>query len=140
MLLFSVILFNFTKKTKVQFHFLNLFNFIFIPSILAISTIEMGLAFDAGLYHPNNQLWIKESNLPIGLYNFFALQIWVLFSSLTIFQQTFWTNGKYYLHFTTVNLSFIASFLSIISFNILKNKRWISKKSSSYFIGLFSEF
>ena len=132
-LLFSVILFNLTKKIKIQFHFLNLFNFIFIPSILAVSTIEMGLAFDAGLYHLNNQLWIKESNLPIGLYN---LHYRYGFSSIIEYiSANFWMNGKYYLlHY--VNLSFIASFLSIISFNIFKNKDGFLK-SSSYFIIIF---
>ena len=86
-LLLSIILFNFLQRIKVRFDFLSLFNFILLPSILAISTIEMGLAYDAGLYHLNNQLWIRESNLPIGFTIFITgmgfLQL------LNIFRQIF---------------------------------------------------
>ena len=132
-LLLSIILFNFLQRIKVRFDFLSLFNFILLPSILAISTIEMGLAYDAGLYHLNNQLWIRESNLPIGFYN---LHYRYGFSSIIEYiSANFWLDDKYYLlHY--VNLSFIASFLGIISYNIFNNKSDFLK-SSSYFLILF---
>ena len=132
-LLLSIILFNFLQRIKVRFNFLSLFNFILLPSILAISTFEMGLAYDAGLYHLNNQLWIRESNLPIGFYN---LHYRYGFSSIIEYiSANFWLDDKYYLlHY--VNLSFIASFLGIISYNIFKNKSGFLK-SSSYFLILF---
>lgn len=132
-LLLSIILFNFLQRIKVRFDFLSLFNFILLPSILAISTIEMGLAYDAGLYHLNNQLWIRESNLPIGFYN---LHYRYGFSSIIEYiSANFWLEDKYYLlHY--VNLSFIASFLGIISYNIFNNKSGFLK-SSSYFLILF---
>ena len=132
-LLLSIILFNFLQRIKVRFDFLSLFNFILLPSILAISTIEMGLAYDAGLYHLNNQLWIRESNLPIGFYN---LHYRYGFSSIIEYiSANFWLDDKYYLlHY--VNLSFIASFLGIISYNIFNNKSGFLK-SSSYFLILF---
>ena len=132
-LLFLVLLFNFRKKINFNFNFLNFFNFLIIPSILAISTLEMGLAFDAGLYHLNNQLWIRESNIPIGLSN---LHYRYGFSSIIDYiSSNFWLDGKFYLlHY--VNLSFIASFISIISFNIFINKDSFLK-ISSYFIILF---
>ena len=132
-LLLLIILFNFLQRIKVRFNFLSLFNFILLPSILAISTFEMGLAYDAGLYHLNNQLWIRESNLPIGFYN---LHYRYGFSSIIEYiSANFWLDDKYYLlHY--VNLSFIASFLGIISYNIFKNKSGFLK-SSSYFLILF---
>ena len=132
-LLFSVILFNLPWRLKFRFDFLSLFNFILLPSILGISTIEMGLAYDAGLYHLNNQLWIRESNVAIGFYN---LHFRYGFSSIIEYiSANFWLDDKYYLlHY--VNLSFIASFFGIISFNIFKNKSGFLK-SSSYFLIVF---
>ena len=132
-LLFSIVLFNFLQRLKLRFDFLSLFNFILLPSILAISTIEMGLAYDAGLYHLNNQLWIRESNIPIGFYN---LHYRYGFSSIIEYiSANFWLGSKYYLlHY--VNLSFIASFFGIISYNIFNNKSGFLK-SSSYFLIVF---
>ena len=64
-----------------------------MPGILSISTITIGFAYDAGLYHLNSQHWIRESNIPIGLSN---LHFRYGFSSIIDYiSSSFWLNGNF---------------------------------------------
>ncbi len=121
------LLINTSNKLKINYGLVNLFNFLGIPSIIAISSIKIGLAYDAGLYHLNTQLWIRESNIPIGLYN---LHFRYGFSSIIDYiSSNFWISDRLeFLHF--INLVFITSFLSFIFFNLLNSKNPFLSMSS----------
>ncbi len=121
------LLINTSNKLKINYSLVNLFNFFGIPSIIAISSIKIGLAYDAGLYHLNTQLWIRESNIPIGLYN---LHFRYGFSSIIDYiSSNFWISDKLeFLHF--INLVFITSFLSFIFFNLFNSKNPLLSMSS----------
>ncbi len=113
------LLINILKKIKINYSLLNLLNFFGIPSVIALSSIKIGLAYDAGLYHLNSQLWIRESNIPVGLYN---LHFRYGFSSIIDYiSSNFWISGRLeFLHF--INLVFIASFLSFLLYNLFNNE------------------
>ena len=124
---FIFLLVNISKNVKINRSIINFINFFGIPSIVAISSIKIGLAYDAGLYHLNTQLWIRESNTPVGLYN---LHFRYGFSSIFDYiSSNFWIGDKLeILHF--VNLVFIASFLSFILFNLISNQNPLLSMSS----------
>lgn len=134
-----LVLFNLTERIQIRINFLNTLNFLIIPIIISISTLTIGLAYDAGLYQLNSQLWIRESSIPLGLYN---LHFRYGFSSIIEYiSSNFWLENRFeILHF--VNISFIASFLGFLSYNLLKNKEpFLSFSSLAIFIfGILDNF
>lgn len=135
-LLFFPILFNFKKLETPSYSVNNLIKYLFLPGILGLSTLSIGLAYDAGLYHLNSQLWIRESNVPIGLYN---IHFRYGYSSLIEYiSANFWLNNNFILlHF--INLSFLSSFLNFIFYFITENPNK-SFKQFGYFIIIFGFF
>jgi hypothetical protein len=125
--LLLILLFNLNYKLNLKINLLNLVNFIILPGILSISTITIGFAYDAGLYHLNTQHWIRESNIPIGLSN---LHFRYGFSSIIDYiSSSFWLNGNFeIIHF--VNLSFISSFVGIISYGLIQRVTPVLSMSS----------
>lgn len=134
--LFFPILFNFKKIEIPNYSVNNLIKYLFLPGILGLSTLSIGLAYDAGLYHLNSQLWIRESNVPIGLYN---IHFRYGYSSLIEYiSANFWLNNNFIiLHF--INLSFLSSFLNFIFYFITENENK-SFKQFGYFIIIFGFF
>lgn len=84
---------------------------IFTASALSLSTYSTGLAYDAGLYHLNNQYWIKSSSTVLGLSN---LHIRYGYSSIIEYVSTnFWIgNNLIILHF--ISLVFIYVFFDYL--------------------------
>ena len=134
-----LVLFNLTERIQIRINLLNTLNFLLIPIIISMSTLTIGLAYDAGLYQLNSQLWIRESSIPLGLYN---LHFRYGFSSIIEYiSSNFWLENSFeILHF--VNISFIASFLGFLSYNLLKNKEpFLSFSSLAIFIfGILDNF
>ena len=65
--LFLLVLNSKSLKFKINFEYL--LKNIFFPGVLSISLYASRLHYDSGGYHLNNQLWIRESKLVIGLSN-----------------------------------------------------------------------
>ena len=107
-----------------------LINLIVIPSFIGISSSDVGLHFDAGLYHLNFQNWLRESNMVLGLSNIYAPYGW---SSINeYFSSVFWFNNNFIiLHF--INLIFVTQFFSFL-FNNLLTKNLIFRYSSFFIL------
>ena len=105
-------------------------NLIVIPSFIAVSSSDVGLHFDAGLYHLNFQNWLRESNMVLGLSNIYAPYGW---SSINeYFSSVFWFNNNFIiLHF--INLIFVTQFFSFL-FNNLLTKNLIFRYSSFFIL------
>ena len=128
--LISLFFLNLTKsgKTiKINNKFVQL---IMIPGILAISSIGVGLAGDAGLYHLNHQEWLRSSKVVFGLVNahfrfgFSSISEWI--------GANFWLNENLILlHF--LNLIYIVFFFQVTFHYIFNDKEAMYKKA---FIGI----
>lgn len=108
--------------------------YLFIPSILIISTFDIAFNYDAGYYHLLHQNWLRNSNLIIGMVNIFwpfgMSSIYEYISAFLWFDKSF-----VLLHF--INLFFIHFFYLFLAENIFasKNKYLIN---SSLFVLIFS--
>ena len=74
-------------------NYLFLIKNIFIPGILSISVYGSRLHYDSGAYHLNNQLWIRESNLVIGLSN--IIQNYGFSSISEYLSSVLWFNNNF---------------------------------------------
>ena len=103
---------------------------IIIPGILAISSLGVGLAGDAGLYHLNHQEWLRTSKVVFGLVNahfrfgFSSISEWI--------GANFWINENLILlHF--LNLIYIVFFFQVAFHYIFNDKDASYRKA---FIGI----
>ena len=56
------------KKSNQSIKLKNkLSHYVFIPSIVGISSLGVGLSGDAGLYHLNHQEWLRSYKITFGL-------------------------------------------------------------------------
>ena len=101
-----------------------------IPGILAISSLGVGLAGDAGLYHLNHQEWLRTSKVVFGLVNahfrfgFSSISEWI--------GANFWINENLtLLHF--LNLIYIVFFFQVAFHYIFNDKDATYRKA---FIGI----
>ena len=105
--------FNFSKIRKFNFNLSleNLSLYLLTPLILGISSSNINLAYDAGLYHLNHQHWIRNEKIIFGLsnnHNRFGYS-----SIVEHINVNFWLDNNFILlHFT--NLIFIVVFFQII--------------------------
>ena len=119
-LLLSLFLLN-IKKSNQSIKLKNkLSHFIFIPSIVGISSLGVGISGDAGLYHLNHQEWLRSYKITFGLVNshfrfgFSSISEWI--------SANFWINGNLiFLHF--LNIIFIVFFFQIIFEYIFSKER-----------------
>ncbi len=128
--LISLFLMNLIKTDKTittQNKFLQL---VMIPGILAISSLGVGLAGDAGLYHLNHQEWLRSSKVVFGLVNahfrfgFSSISEWI--------GANFWINENLILlHF--LNLIYIVFFFQVAFHYIFNDKDGVYRKA---FIGI----
>ncbi len=125
--------FNVRMLKISKFTFNNFIKYCVLPGILSLSTLGIGLAYDAGLYQLNSQLWIRESNIPIGLYN---IHFRYGYSSIIEYiSANFWIGNNFILlHF--VNLSFLSTFIIFIYYFITENNEKLYKHFG-YFIIIF---
>ena len=133
-----IIFLNLLNKDFSNLNQNKLINFILIPIFVAISSSDVGLHFDSGLYHLNFQNWLRESNLVLGLSNIYAPYGW---SSINeYFSSIFWFNNNFiFLHF--INLIFVTQFFSFL-FNNLFSKKLVFKYSSFFILiyGIIDNF
>ena len=107
------LLVNFFNLKKIT-NFLNLKNlslYIGTPLVLGISSSNINLAYDAGLYHLNHQNWLRNEKIIFGLSN--NHMRFGYSSIIEYINVNFWLNDNFILlHFT--NLIFIVVFFQII--------------------------
>ena len=115
---YLLFLLNFKYKLSIN----NLKRFLIFSSIflpLIISSYEIGFHYDAGLYHLNNQLWLRESNIIFGFINIYSVfgvsSIFEYISALLWIEKSF-----ILLHF--LNLLFIGFLYKVIMFIALYSK------------------
>ena len=123
------------KDFKKSINISNLIYFIFIPAVLLISSSDINFHYDAAYYHLNNQNWLRESNLILGMVNIF----WP-FGMSSIYEylsSILWFDSLVYLHF--LSLIFIHVFYAFIFFNLFSNKNTFLKNGSILLI-IFSIF
>jgi len=101
------------QQMKLSISIKNLSAFLFTPLILGISSANINLAYDAGLYHLNHQKWLQTEKIVFGLsnnHNRFGYS-----SIIEYINVNFWLENNYILlHF--VNITFIVVFFQIIYF------------------------
>lgn len=84
---------------------------ILIPSILSISSYNVGFHYDSGYYHLNFQNWLQNEKIVIGLSNIF--QPLGLGSINDYISSLLWLNNNFiFLHF--VQLASIAAFYTFL--------------------------
>ena len=78
-----------------------IFNYLVIPGILVISTVDITFNYDAGYYHLLHQNWIRESEVIVGMVNiFFALGMSSIYEYLS---AILWFDSSFvYLHFLNI--------------------------------------
>ena len=137
-IIFLVILLN-SKKILKNFSFnkLNFLN-IFNTLVLSLSSYDTGLAYDATLYHLNNQKWILDSKIVIGMSNLhdrFGYQ-----SIIEYINVNFWMENNFlYLHF--VSLIFLNVLFNILGFFILRgNNKYFLIGSTIALYGFLDNF
>ena len=107
------LLLNFLNLNKLKI-FLNLKNlslYIGTPLVLGISSANINLAYDAGLYHLNHQNWLRNEKIVFGLSN---NHMRFGYSSIIEYVNVnFWLNENFLLlHFT--NLIFMVVFFQVV--------------------------
>ena len=99
------------QKIKLNYSIKNLATFFFTPLVLGVSSANINLAYDAGLYHLNHQKWLQTEKIVFGLsnnHNRFGYS-----SIIEHINVNFWLENNYILlHFA--NLIFIVVFFQII--------------------------
>ena len=116
-LILIFLIFNFKKRIQINQH-KHLIKFLPVYLILLSSSYSTGFHYDSGLYHLNNQLWIRESNAVLGFTNIYSVfgvsSIYEYISSFLWFDKTF-----ILLHF--VNIVFIGLFYQFIIEGVLNH-------------------
>tara|TARA_X000000368_G_C23051656_1_gene721712 strand:+ start:360 stop:1985 length:1626 start_codon:yes stop_codon:yes gene_type:complete len=117
--LISLFFLNLIKSDKTINIKNKLIQLIIIPGILAISSLGVGLAGDAGLYHLNHQEWLRSSKVVFGLVNahfrfgFSSISEWI--------GANFWINENLLLlHF--LNLIYLVFFFQVAFHYIFNDK------------------
>ena len=109
----------------------SVFIYIFIPSILVISTFDINFNYDAGYYHLLHQNWLRSSNLIVGMVNIFwplgMSSIYEYISAILWFDTSF-----VLLHF--LNLYFIHFFYLFIADNLINSKNNILRNASIFIL------
>lgn len=122
-----LIIYNISNKPKINVFKFKFLTFFVFPLLLSISSHGIWLGWDTGLYHLQNQAWIRESNLVLGLSN---LNVWLGWSSIYEYLSSlFWLNGNYVvIHF--VKLVVYNFFFCFLLHNIFENENKYLKFSS----------
>ncbi len=119
---------NFLKleKLNINLKFRNFFGYIFVPAILTVSSYNTGWHYDAGFYHLNQQNWLRDYEMILGMVNihwaFGMSSIAEYISAILWFEGTFIN-----LHY--LNLMYIFSFYNILV-NDLYSRELIIRNSS----------
>jgi hypothetical protein len=111
-----------------------IFNYLVIPGILVISTVDITFNYDAGYYHLLHQNWIRESEVIVGMVNiFFALGMSSIYEYLS---AILWFDSSFvYLHF--LNIYFLHFFYLFIKQHFL-NKKYTDLYNVAFVILIYS--
>ncbi len=113
LLLTIPLFFNFFlfEINKLKINIKNLSLYIITPLVLGISSSNINLAYDAGLYHLNHQKWLQTDKIIFGLSN--NHMRFGYSSIIEYLNVNFWLNNNFILlHFT--NLIFMVVFFQIV--------------------------
>ena len=127
------LLINIYEKINLNY-FIKYMKYSSLSVFLLVSSYNVNFHYDAGLYHLNNQLWLRESNIVQGFSNIYGAfgvsSIHEYISAFLWFDESF-----ILLHF--INLIFIGSLYSFLIFALLISKENMIK-SSAFFILIYS--
>lgn len=125
-------LFEMKNKNTLTFLFWTLPFYL----IVLISSYDINFHYDAGLYHLNNQLWIRESNILLGFSNIYgAFGVTSIYEYLSAF---LWLDKTFMLlHF--MNIIFVGFLYTFLYYNLSNNKN-LSMYGGSFLIVLYSIF
>ena len=120
-ILLTLILILLNIKIKPNFRFdskfslLSIFTLLYLP----LSSYNIGLSYDAGLYHLNYQKWIQSSKLVIGLSN---LHMRYGYSSIFDYiASNLWIDNNFiFIHF--LNLTALCTFFIFLLYSFLFSK------------------
>ena len=99
------------NKLKIILNLKNLSLYIGTPLVLGISSANINLAYDAGLYHLNHQNWLRNEKIVFGLSN--NHMRFGYSSIIEYINVNFWLNENFLLlHFT--NLIFMVVFFQVV--------------------------
>ena len=127
------LLINIYEKINLNY-FIKYMKYSSLSIFLLVSSYNVNFHYDAGLYHLNNQLWLRESNIVQGFSNIYgAFGVSSIHEYISAF---FWFDQSFILlHF--INLIFIGSLYSFLIFALLISKENIIK-SSAFFVLIYS--
>ena len=133
MIFLLILLLNFNRINSLKFSILGFLNYFLIPTILSVSTINIGIHGDAHLYQFNYQNWIRSEKIALGLTNISARFGYA--SMYDPISSVFWINNNaVYFHF--LNLVFFVIFFNFLTINIL-NRKNSQLFFASYFLLIF---
>ena len=127
LLSFVLVLLNIKIKPNIKLNFtfslLSIFTLLYLP----LSSYNIGLSYDAGLYHLNYQKWIQSSKLVIGLSN---LHIRYGYSSIFDYiASNLWMNNNFiFIHF--LNLTCLSTLFIFLLYSFLVGNDKFLKGSS----------
>ncbi len=132
-LIFLFLIFNIFEKVNLT-ELKKYFKYSLVSILLLISSYNINFHYDSGLYHLNNQLWLRDSNIIQGFSNIYgAFGVSSLYEYVSAY---LWVDQSLIL-LHLINILFILTFFIFI-FNGLINSKSELIKSSSFFLLLFS--
>ena len=132
-LIFIFLIFNIFEKVNL-IELKKYFKYSLVSILLLISSYNINFHYDSGLYHLNNQLWLRDSNIIQGFSNIYgAFGVSSLYEYVSAY---LWIDQSLIL-LHLINILFILTFFIFI-FNGLINSKSELIKSSSFFLLLFS--
>lgn len=137
-LVYTIFLFLFINiLEKINFKFLiKYLKYSSLLIFLLVSSYNVNFHYDAGLYHLNNQHWLRESNIVFGFSNIYgALGV----SSIYEYVSSFLWIDKSFILLHLLNIIFIYTFYTFLAYSLFESKEKILN-SASFFLILYSIF
>ena len=137
-LVYTIFLFLFINiLEKINFKFLiKYLKYSSLLIFLLVSSYNVNFHYDAGLYHLNNQHWLRESNIVFGFSNIYgALGV----SSIYEYVSSFLWIDKSFILLHLLNIIFVYTFYTFLAYSLFESKEKILN-SASFFLILYSIF
>ncbi len=131
--IFLFLLFNFFEQFNL-YEIKRYYKYSLLSIFLLVTSYNINFHYDSGLYHLNNQLWLRESNIVMGFSNIYGP---FGVSSLYEYVSAFLWFDRSYLLLHLLNILFISTFYIFIIYGLLISKVDLIK-SSSFFLLVYS--
>ena len=131
--IFLFLLFNFFEQFNL-YEIKRYYKYSLLSIFLLVTSYNIYFHYDSGLYHLNNQLWLRESNIVMGFSNIYGP---FGVSSLYEYVSAFLWFDRSYLLLHLLNILFISTFYIFIIYGLLISKVDLIK-SSSFFLLVYS--